>query len=42
MDEILTKAAVQRVQAAIEANALPGEIKILSESARTAAEAASA
>ena len=42
MEEVLTKAAVRRVQAAIEANSLPGEIKVLSESARTAAEAAAA
>jgi prolyl-tRNA editing enzyme YbaK/EbsC (Cys-tRNA(Pro) deacylase) len=42
MEEILTKAAVQRVQAAIAAHALPGEIKVLSESARTALEAANA
>lgn len=42
MEEVLSKAAVKRVQAAIEANSLPGEIKVLSESAKTAAEAAAA
>lgn len=42
MESILQKEAVKRVKAAIEANALPGEIKILSESARTAKEAAAA
>ena len=42
MEEVLSKAAVKRVRAAIEANSLPGEIKVLSESAKTAAEAASA
>lgn len=40
MEEVLTRTAVRRVQAAIEANALPGEIKILSESAKTAKDAA--
>jgi prolyl-tRNA editing enzyme YbaK/EbsC (Cys-tRNA(Pro) deacylase) len=40
MEEILERPAVRRVQAAIEANALPAEIKILSESAKTAREAA--
>jgi prolyl-tRNA editing enzyme YbaK/EbsC (Cys-tRNA(Pro) deacylase) len=40
MDEILNRPAVRRVRAAIEANALPGEIKILSESAKTAIDAA--
>ena len=40
MEEILSRAAVQRVKAAIEANALPGEIKVLSESAKTALDAA--
>ena len=40
MEEILNRAAVRRVQSAIEANALPGEIKILSESAKTARDAA--
>ena len=42
MEEVLSKAAVQRVKAAIAANSLPGEIKVLNESARTAAEAATA
>ena len=42
MEEVLSKAAVQRVRAAIAANSLPGEIKVLNESARTAAEAATA
>jgi prolyl-tRNA editing enzyme YbaK/EbsC (Cys-tRNA(Pro) deacylase) len=42
MEDVLAKAAVQRVRAAIAANSLPGEIKVLSESARTAAEAATA
>ena len=40
MDEILDRPAVRRVRAAIEANALPGEIRVLSESAKTAREAA--
>jgi prolyl-tRNA editing enzyme YbaK/EbsC (Cys-tRNA(Pro) deacylase) len=40
MEEILERPAVRRVQAAIEANALPAEIKILSESAKTARDAA--
>ena len=42
MDEILSRPAVRRVRAAIEANALPGEIKVLSESAKTAVDAAKA
>lgn len=42
MEEVLSKAAVKRVRAAIEANSLPGEIKVLQESAKTAAEAAAA
>jgi prolyl-tRNA editing enzyme YbaK/EbsC (Cys-tRNA(Pro) deacylase) len=42
MEEILSRSAVRRVGAAIEANALPGEIKILSESAKTAVDAARA
>jgi prolyl-tRNA editing enzyme YbaK/EbsC (Cys-tRNA(Pro) deacylase) len=42
MEDVLAKVAVQRVRAAIAANSLPGEIKVLSESARTAAEAATA
>lgn len=40
MEEILIRPAVRRVRAAIEANALPGEIKVLSESAKTAKDAA--
>jgi prolyl-tRNA editing enzyme YbaK/EbsC (Cys-tRNA(Pro) deacylase) len=40
MEEILNRPAVRRVRAAIEANALPGEIKVLSESAKTAVDAA--
>ncbi len=40
MEEVLTRTAVRRVQSAIEANALPGEIKVLSESAKTAKDAA--
>ena len=40
MEEILNRSAVRRVRAAIEANALPGEIKVLSESAKTAVDAA--
>ncbi len=40
MEEVLTRSAVRRVQAAIEANALPGEIKVLAESAKTAKDAA--
>lgn len=42
MDGILEKAAVQRAMAALREKAMPGEIKVLSDSARTAAEAASA
>jgi prolyl-tRNA editing enzyme YbaK/EbsC (Cys-tRNA(Pro) deacylase) len=42
VENIFQKEAVKRVKAAIEANALPGEVKILSESARTAKEAATA
>lgn len=42
MEDVLAKVAVQRVRAAIAANSLPGEIKVLGESARTAAEAATA
>ena len=42
MDGVLEKAAVQRAKAAITANGMKGEIKLLSDSARTAAEAASA
>jgi prolyl-tRNA editing enzyme YbaK/EbsC (Cys-tRNA(Pro) deacylase) len=40
MEEILNRPAVRRVRAAIEANALPGEIKVLNESAKTAVHAA--
>lgn len=40
MEEILSRPAVRRVRAAIEANALPGEIRVLSESAKTALDAA--
>lgn len=40
MEEIVNRPAVRRVRAAIEANALPGEIKVLSESAKTAVDAA--
>jgi prolyl-tRNA editing enzyme YbaK/EbsC (Cys-tRNA(Pro) deacylase) len=40
MEEVLTRTAVRRVQSAIEANALPGEIKVLSDSAKTAKDAA--
>ena len=40
MEEILNRPAVRRVRAAIEANALPGEIKVLNESAKTAVDAA--
>ena len=42
MDGVLEKAAVQRARAAMAANGMSGEIKLLSDSARTAAEAASA
>lgn len=42
MDGVLEKAAVQRAKAAIAASGMKGEIKLLSDSARTAAEAASA
>ena len=40
MEGVLEKAAVQRALSAIRANSMSGEIKILSDSARTAAEAA--
>lgn len=40
MEEILNRPAVRRVRAAMEANALPGEIKVLNESAKTAIDAA--
>ncbi|MBU3692175.1 MAG: YbaK/EbsC family protein [Candidatus Nanopelagicaceae bacterium] len=42
MDGVLEKAAVQRAKAAITASGMKGEIKLLSDSARTAAEAAAA
>jgi prolyl-tRNA editing enzyme YbaK/EbsC (Cys-tRNA(Pro) deacylase) len=42
MEGILEKAAVQRAQAALTHNQVPGQIKVLSDSARTAAEAAAA
>lgn len=42
MDGILAKSAVRRVAAALIDTGCKGEIKVLSESARTAAEAASA
>lgn len=41
MDGVLEKAAVKRVQQALDELALPGKIKVLSDSARTAQEAAS-
>lgn len=40
MEKVLARPAVKRVRAAIEANALPSEIKILSETAKTAVDAA--
>jgi prolyl-tRNA editing enzyme YbaK/EbsC (Cys-tRNA(Pro) deacylase) len=42
MDGVLEKAAVKRVIAALAENGCAGQIKVLSDSARTAAEAASA
>jgi prolyl-tRNA editing enzyme YbaK/EbsC (Cys-tRNA(Pro) deacylase) len=42
MEGVLEKAAVQRAQAALTKNQMPGQIKVLSDSARTAAEAAAA
>ena len=42
MDGVLEKAAVQRAQSALRQHSMPGEIKVLSDSARTAAEAAAA
>jgi len=42
MDGVLEKAAVKRVAAALIEHGCAGEIKVLSDSARTAAEAASA
>ena len=40
MDSILEKAAVKRAQAALDKHGISGKIKILTDSARTAAEAA--
>jgi prolyl-tRNA editing enzyme YbaK/EbsC (Cys-tRNA(Pro) deacylase) len=40
MDSILEKAAVKRAQAALDQHGISGQIKILADSARTAAEAA--
>ena len=40
MDSILEKAAVKRAQAALDKHVISGKIKILTDSARTAAEAA--
>jgi prolyl-tRNA editing enzyme YbaK/EbsC (Cys-tRNA(Pro) deacylase) len=40
MDSILEKAAVKRAQAALDMHGISGQIKILADSARTAAEAA--
>ena len=42
MDGVLEKAAVKRVIAALQEHGCAGQIKVLSDSARTAAEAASA
>lgn len=42
MDGVLEKAAVKRVSAALAEHGCAGEIKVLSDSARTAAEAAAA
>jgi prolyl-tRNA editing enzyme YbaK/EbsC (Cys-tRNA(Pro) deacylase) len=42
MEGILEKAAVQRARAAISSHAMSGEIKVLTDSARTAADAAAA
>ena len=42
MEGILEKAAVQRAVVALRQKSMPGQIRILSESARTAAEAAAA
>jgi len=42
MDGVIEKAAVKRVITALHANGCAGEIKVLSDSARTAAEAAAA
>ena len=42
MEGVLEKSAVKRVNDALKINGIPGQIKVLSESARSAAEAASA
>jgi len=42
MEGVLEKSAVKRVNDALKFNGIPGQIKVLSESARSAAEAASA
>ena len=42
MDGVLEKAAVQRAQAALNKNQMPGKITVLADSARTAADAAAA
>lgn len=42
MEGVLEKSAVKRVNDALKSNAISGQIKVLSESARSAAEAASA
>lgn len=42
MDGVLEKAAVQRARAAISAHGMSGEIQVLADSARTAADAAAA
>jgi len=42
MDGVLEKAAVQRAQAALNNNQMPGKITVLADSARTAADAAAA
>jgi len=42
MDGVLEKAAVKRVAAALQEHGCAGQIKVLSDSARTAAEAAAA
>lgn len=42
MEGVLEKAAVQRAQAALVTHQIPGQITVLSDSARTAAEAAAA
>jgi prolyl-tRNA editing enzyme YbaK/EbsC (Cys-tRNA(Pro) deacylase) len=42
MDGVLEKAAVQRAQAALNKHQMPGQITVLADSARTAADAAAA